>query len=387
MNRKVGIMTFHESQNYGTVLQAFALQEIIKSLGFEPEIINYQRNREVLNNKTNIFKRITSGITAYFGLKIIYYPMIKKFSKSKTYKFSLFRSKYLSYSSAIYTIYSDLEKCHSQYSAYVCGSDMIWSVDRSENVGIYFLNFAPKEKRIAYAPSFGSNIISKDLISTYKKYLNEIKYLSCREISGVNLIKKLTNRDAHLVVDPTMLIDKDRWKEKFPFMGGISKPYILCYLFGGVRKEVQPILNYIKNTLGLAVRFIPMSVNDFTFNKENNGSGIGPIEFVELFSEAEFIITNSYHGLLFSLIFNKSFFIIKRNRQSHWAQFEDRFESLLNTLGLIDRLIDPKTDISKMSLLIDYSNVNKIIEKLRFDSLEFLKNSIENVMRDENENQ
>jgi hypothetical protein len=380
MSKNVGIVTFHESENYGTVLQAFALQESIKALGYNSEIINYQRDSELIVKKVNFIERVIRGIVAYKGFKVVYLPRIKKYSRNKTDKFHVFRKQRLNYSLDNYKNYDDFKKTKDYYCCYVCGSDMIWSSDRSKDVSVYFLNFAIEDKRISYAPSFGSNKISEENEQIYTEYLKKMRFISCREKSGVDLIKKLTNRDAKLVIDPTLLVSKKKWIEIFSIDSYKSQaPYVLCYLFEGMTKDLKSNVEFIKQKLNLEVRFIPMSANDFIADSKSSSRGVGPVEFVQLFKNAEFVLTNSYHGLIFSLIFNIPFYVIKRNKKGHWAQFEDRLESLLVKLNFSDRLIESTKTLKENELSMDFKDANDLLEDMRQYSLNYLETSIKNV--------
>lgn len=373
--KKIGMITFHESDNYGTVLQAYALQHTIKKIGYEAEILNYQRGIIVDSKKSSFISKIWKTISLYSGVGIFHFPIIKQCIIEKSIKFKEFREKYLNRSDIIFESLEEIQKYSMEYDAFICGSDMIWSTDRSNEIEVFFLVFAPKEKRVAYAPSFGRQDVDNKYIDIYRDYINDMRFLSCREMSGIKLIKNLTEREADFVLDPTLLINGSEWSKLFS-LEIKANPYVLCYLFENEYTKVKSVVNTVAKRLGCGVRIIPMTVDDYMMNNNNKKNGIGPIEFLKLFSEASFVFTNSYHGLLFSFIFNKSFYVLRRNKFGQWHQFEDRLESILSILNLKERIISDNTELDNEELEIEYGVINKKINQLRKNSVSYLEKAL-----------
>lgn len=209
--KKVGLITFHESDNYGTCLQAFALQSYIEKLGYSAEILNYQRKSTP--KKPTFIERVKYVLSAYKPSDFLYRDRITVYSAQKRKMFEEFRKTGFRYGSDKYESYEELTRIADKYDAMVCGSDMIWASERSSCLDIYFLAFAPEEKRVAYSPSFGKGVVPEELTKQYKERLLQMRFLSCREESGVKLIRRLTGRDAVLTLDPTLLIDSDQWSK------------------------------------------------------------------------------------------------------------------------------------------------------------------------------
>lgn len=374
--KSVGIVTFHESDNYGTCLQAFALQRIIEQLGYKVEILRYDRNNLEKNSKASFIARVKALFVAFPGLSIIYYPAEKKRRMRKKNIFNKFRDEYLTYSSHSYDSSEELKCANSVYDVFVCGSDMIWAAERAGDLNVYFLCFADKVKRIAYAPSFGGAVIEPALEPRYRELLNQMRFISCREPSGCNLIRELTGRKAQYVLDPTMLIDKEYWSSLFPFNLKMDKPYILCYCFGGVPAFFKASLQKLAKVLNCSVRYIPANQYEYREEMKCSNFDYGPKEFVQLYQKASFIITNSYHGLLFSLIYEKPFLVLHRNHSEHWALHEDRMDSMLSKLKLSDRYISAQDEISDIKYEMEYSFARKVLEELREDSINYLREAL-----------
>ena len=196
-----------------------------------------------------------------------------------------------------FTGFEKLRETDEIYDKFVCGSDMIWAPSFDIDYRVFFLRFTNERKRIAYAPSFGSYGLPENLKKEFETYIKEFAALSCREKSGVDLIKECYGKNAEFVLDPTQLIEKDEWIESFGLKTKKSDKYILCYLFNSEYKDWYiELANSIAKRLGGSVRFFPLNrdeqLHELPFHQEK----YGPIEFMELVNNAEFVITNSYHG-------------------------------------------------------------------------------------------
>ena len=329
--KKVGIMTWFNGCNYGTILQAKALQHVICKLGNEADIINYKKR----NYKNREIKKISS---LFCRLKNkIFYDRI-----NNTSKFNDFRDKYLKLTESCNT-FVELNDLNSKYDVFVCGSDQIWSPFSFDEK--YFLNFTTKDKKVAYAPSFGVSKISNLYVyNKIKNLLSDFKYISVREKQGQKIIKELTNQDAQLVLDPTLLLDYEDWKiyENKEILNKINDKYVLCYFLGKSNSYYKKIVNFAKKN-NYQIINIPIFKRQ-KFNKFNI-SNVGPSEFLSLFKNAEYIFTDSLHGTLFSLNFRKRFFIFKRfNDKADYSE-NSRIYNIIELFNLHDRVIDEKDNI------------------------------------------
>ena len=243
--KKIGTVTFHESNNYGTCLQAFALRKFIQDNGFDCDIINYKRNMLGKENKKSTIYKIAKILKNY-NFKLYLYPLNKKIEYAKAQLFNAFRENYYVYSKKQYTDINDLSECNEIYDGIVCGSDMIWCENRVDNMNIYMLAFIDGNKRIAYAPSFGEDVTQNTTYIKYIPELNKFKALSCREKEGKKFIEDYCNKDVTSVCDPTLLVSKKIWNEVERKVD-VPDKYILCYLFQGIDskmlRNVKKLLN------------------------------------------------------------------------------------------------------------------------------------------------
>ena len=374
---RVGIVTLYDD-NYGTCLQAFALCNKISEMGYEPEIIRYIRGNVNVRNESWM-KKVMGKLRSMPPKLILTYLLSYKWIRERKAGFSNFRERYLKFGEE--TNYRDSIRCDlgKAYDAYVCGSDMIWSEEFADDWRYFFLQFAPSKKRISYAPSFGKNIISSENDKICSDFLHEIRCLSCREEAGVSLIKNQFGLDAVQVLDPTLLMGKDEWNrliDKEERM--LEEKYILTYVFGGISGARKNFFENLSKKEWGVHRVIPM-------NREQNGKDavrgvLGPVEFLRLYRDAEFIVTDTFHGLIFALIYEKPFVVLKRQDKGHWAKYSDRMTSTLKMLGLENRYIESSFAISNEWKNLDYREVNKILIKKRKISLEYLKDSLMEVI-------
>lgn len=369
---KIGMLTFYDVKNYGAALQAFALQSTVVSMGHDAEFIRYYEKKGEGSSKLGtkdyfrVLKNNDYSIKTYLTMRTI--------EHNKYDRFNEFCERYMKTSQKTYYNVEELRENEYLYDGFVTGSDMVWS-DIGQNLDVYFLNFAPKNKRLSYAPSLtGREKENVEETNKYKNWLNGISALSCREQYGVDYVKKITGKDAALVLDPTLLLQKEQWIEQMNLKQNNScKDYILCYMFGGVSKTLKKKLEHIKRKLGVKVRYIPIST--FEVKEElSNGyvPNYGPKEFVELFFNAKFVLTNSYHGLLFSLIMNKPFLLFHRGKGNEWSRYEERMNNILHIIDQEERYIFEKDLNVDILSKIDYEKVNSIIESTRRESIEYL---------------
>lgn len=375
--KKCGMVTLYDD-NYGTCLQAYALYVKIKEFGYEPTIIRYSRGEKQGNNVSGAKKKISRLMEISPKVLINYFFSYNMIRDRKT-GFARFRDQFLTFTQT--TNYrNDLDdSLAGAFDGYVCGSDMIWSEEFVEDWNYFFMQFVPKEKRISYAPSFGKNEISEQNHSLCDRLLREMKYLSCREEAGVAMIKREFGLEARQVLDPTLLMTKEEWdsivKEKDRW---IEEKYTLTYVFGGMGGTRLKIFEQIKEKRWGIHKVIPM--NRSQYNRNAVKGVLGPIEFLRLYRNAEFIITDTFHGMIFALIYEKPFVVLEREDKGHWAKYSDRMTSTLKMLGLEERYINHNSNIPDSFKQIDYNKVGSILQQKREESLEYLKSSLAEVM-------
>lgn len=370
---KIAIVTWSTYNNYGTLLQAFALQNYIQRLNFSCEIISDKfiiekttnckaQNNENDGNKINRIKKYLANPKE--ALKILKIKLRKKKyfhiwndSNDKTMDFRNHLLK-INYD----TSFDNLSSISGLYDIFVCGSDQIWSsIIKYE--GFYFLNFTSK-KKIAYAPSMSSDAWSEEFVCKLKRDLKDFTALSTRENTTSLHLSGILNRDVKHVCDPTLLFQKNDWEAFCSKIQNKKRKYLLCYFL----ENKTEYFDYAKNKskeLGLKLMLIP-SCPAFTISKYCIKEAVGPLEFVSLFRDASYVLTDSFHGTIFSLIFEKQAGILKRFEDGDPNNQNIRIISLLQTLGYNDVFTE---DVFQL----DSKKVKERLDKHREESQYYLR--------------
>lgn len=368
---KIAILTLNGYFNYGNRLQNYALQETLKSLGFDVEtIINGNkpnRDKKVtflqrINNikgksPEEIYKRINFDLW-----KIIHKEENKQSEIERTEIFKKFTLDYIKE-----TNYTISEELSDGYDYFVAGSDQVWNPSYIHGSSIYFLTFADKEKRIAFSPSFGVSEIKPEYIERYKKWISGMHRLSVREDDGAKIIKELTGIDAPILVDPTLLLTREEWisisKE------AKNKPkgkYLLTYFLGGIPNKYKREIKNIARKNNLEV----INLGDI---REKETYRTGPSEFIDYINSCSVFCTDSFHGAVFSILMEKPFIVYER-MGSALSMFS-RINTLLNKFDLNSRKAS-NVHTSKDVFSIDYSHVPSILEMERNKALNYLKEAL-----------
>jgi hypothetical protein len=369
MDQKFAIVTWYRNGNYGGTLQAYALQKTLEFMGFDSEFINFCPEQ----------KRVSYRIVRFLKDVIIfcYKPKLYK-SREKIYKFIHDNLKV----SQPYYSYSQLsDNAEGRYWAAICGSDQIWAPVGGKVEPLNYLTFINEGKRIAYAPSIGYNRISEQSKDTFKKFVNGIRFLSIREKQGAEIIKENTGRNAQVVLDPSLLLTKEQWEKeiKRTQTKGFSynKEYIFCY-FIGRNSEYARYAYKLSRYTGY-----PIVTLD---SKRSILRGVeiviaDPFDFLQFINNATYVLTDSFHGTAFSIIFEKQFGVFKRFKDNDPICQNSRIYNILEKTQLENRLITMNTPLSSfIEEKIDYHLVNDLLENEREKSLEYLKEAISTVL-------
>jgi hypothetical protein len=265
------------------------------------------------------------------------------------------------------------------------GSDQVWCPIAAEKYDeAFFLSFVKNnKKKIAYAASFGVASIPYSQINKTRHYLNRIQSISTREVSGQKIIKDLTGRNIPVVCDPTILIDKDYWDKLSGTKRFIEQKYIFCYFLGN-NPTHRTFAEKIKEKTGyqlVALQHLDeLVLSDIEF-ADIKPFNIGPAEFVNLVRNAEYVLTDSFHGTIFSLLYKKHFFTFSRFESKTKASTNSRIDSLLNYVGASDRHITAAENIDGcLQLKIDYENVHKYLDNFKQESREYLFNALKTTL-------
>lgn len=355
---KVGIITWHYSENYGSALQTYALKRSIEKIGKKVRIINYRAGART----SLLFK-----LLRFIRYNIIY-PSNSFGNRKK--RFEKFRNKNFN-ETPMYSQNKELKKNTRNFDVFVCGSDQIWSPNRFDSA--YFLDFVPNHKRrISYAPSVVIDSFNEEQKKIVKEEISKFDFVSVRESYGAKIIENITGIKPLDVLDPTLLLDKAEYK-KIISKPNIKEKYILCYLIGDNPIHRKMIEKYSKLT-GYKIVALPFRKRDFNFG-DYQLKGAGPKQFLGLIEGAEIVCTDSFHGILFSITFRKDFYAIKRFSESDPINQNERVINILKKFKLEERYVSDLNDVD-IKEKIDYSNIEKIIKKDRKRSLEFLKKSL-----------
>lgn len=377
--KTIGIITIVKVNNYGAELQAFALQRKLNQIGYKAEIIDYlfYKNKEFKKEKVS---RPCYNFPLKKKIKEFCLPIVEKMKSLPHYKdyknrvrgFKRFHDKYTRFSSVRYCSYSQLYTNSPAYDVYCVGSDQVWNPYCFTSLNPYFLTFAPKSsKKIAYASSFGVKSLPNDTKNIYKENLSQFTHISTREDTGIKIIKDLTGRNAKLVLDPTFLLTQREWDEIASYSKVPNYKYILLYVLKDSKFITETAIELSK-----LLRLKIVRITKGAFKQDWNKPILdiidaAPDEFVGLFSKADIILTNSFHGTVFSIIYQKDFYtILKKDKDNNSRQID-----LLNNLGLDNRIVYEGYFQRQPS--IDYQVCNLKKEKLRNQSLDYLINAIE----------
>ena len=359
-----GTVTWISYNNLGTVLQAYALQRVVNSLGYRNEIIS---DEKILaqQNHVSFISRIRSNWRRLFSFSFYRFSLGKRQSNQL---FNKFKSKYLKINNS-WTSEGELQK---RYDIFICGSDQIWSSILPLNL-FYYLGFTTKPK-IAYAPSIGVAFFPESRKKIVKPYLEDFSNLSVREEIGKNLIASFINKHISVVLDPTLLLDQLEWRRLIPNTT-TTKKKVLCYFLTFNKKYIESVSAFAKQ------KRLPLYIviTDQRFIKYADCSlYIGPAEFISEISSASYIFTDSFHGTVFSILFNKKFLTFERFSKDASNNQNSRIYNLLNRLELTDCLIKFEDFAEKLSLpYINYEKVSKNLDTFRSYSLDYLKNALE----------
>ena len=377
--KSVGILTFYKSENVGAVLQACALQQVLTEMGYSAQIIQYLDQKKK-QSRLSKGKRIIHNLW-YTGIKR---GLLRDLRWRRICDFV---EKYDTLSEKAYFSQAAIHKDPPQYDIYITGSDQVWNPSVTGNDETYYLTFAPAEAiRLSYGASLGNiSVLQKDP-EKLKYMLCQLDAISVREKDAACAISDLIQKPVTQVLDPTLLLDAQRWMRFTANSAPVVKhPYILCYYMPGnaaIEKGIRNIAETLHKKTGLPV--VNIGKKDWQklrFCKEDLFDH-GPLEFLWLIQNAACVVTNSFHGTAFSINFGKPFYVPATGNENTAITRTSRIFSLLSALELEDRLVRVDNEGNMMSSeiaeqTIDYTEINNKLTELRNASVAFLKNTCE----------
>ncbi|MCC8195499.1 MAG: polysaccharide pyruvyl transferase family protein [Ruminococcus sp.] len=363
--------------NYGSIFQAYALQQAQQKMGMYNTIINYQPNS---NEKLKFF--LTSSARSVTlkskidARKIQKDFMSKENIAKKNRRFDAFYSSYLNLTDPIYS-QDTMGDISNEYDCYICGSDQIWNPAYFKKC--QFLDFASDSKRkIAYAPSVGTTQLSDAEKRKMEPLLKRFDCISVREKQSVELIQPMVNIPVQVVCDPVFLLTADDWNQLIPKVQP-QEEYIFCYFLGQNEDYIQ-IAKWLSEKTGLKLKSVPNNYWGYGIDAEIIKTA-GPIEWLDLIRNASYVITDSFHATALSIIFNKNFYTLRRFKDGDKASQNSRIYHILDVAGLTERLISIDCCDESVPQIDDvkWHEVNEKMVAYREQSLDWLKSAIRGV--------
>lgn len=375
---KVLLTTVFSGFNYGSSLQAFAGKTILEEMGCSCELVALKslvRGRDIRINKLlTIFGRsiLTRGSKNANSIKVYQKSYRKVLIGDSTSRFADFTDKYLK---PQYFSWNRLKKLSENCDACFAGSDQIWNSSTLYVDPLYYLRFASPNRRVALAPSFGRDFIADYNKKKMGKWISEFAHLSVREDSGVQLIKELTGKDATHLVDPTLMLDGNTWKEKLGIKDR-SDNYILAYFLDKPSENAKKAICELKEYLNCEVVAIPYQFDDMSYCDKFVPTG--PIEFLDLVNNAKCVLTDSFHGTAFSINLHTPFYVFRREYGAAHSQ-NSRIDSILKKMKMTDRY-EPSNVIQDIQS-VDFDYSENVLSEERQKARNYVTNALNNNLK------
>ena len=359
---KIAIVTLHRVYNYGSALQAYATQKVFENAGHDVQIVDYITPQRT---KRRIFFAPAAD-ASMGGIKAVIYRVAKLGSMVlKEMTFGRFVRRRMNLTKKYITV-DDLRRDPPRADLYVTGSDQTWNSKYNEGVdGGFFLDFLSEDaRRIAFVSSFGKTELDEQEREETARYVSRYEGLSVREDSARDILATLGRGDAVQLIDPTLQLTKEEWLA-LASRRLIKQPYLILMLLYNEDNHATEYARKLADEKGLHLVKIswemkcPHGVDQLMTHRS-------PADFLSLFYYADFVVTNSFHGLAFSINLEKQFVVVPRN------EFNSRIESLLRLTGLEDRLVSSEAALAVAEKEIDYEPVNRVLESERARAREFI---------------
>lgn len=365
--KKVGLTTIYSVPNYGSVLQAFATQELLRKVGCECRIINYKYPNEWHYKKGTKKMNVISRTALFLGLKRHH---------RKALKLNAFKKKYFNFTPLYKNLNALEQENWDDYDWIIVGSDQVWNPRFLKGDTAYMLSYLPDHiKRFSLASSFASKSLPEDYIGIYKKYLSRFDCLSVREENGKDIFRNELeiNKEIKILLDPTLLLSKKEWLELIPRSRFQKKsPYILFYMLDYAfdpKPYIFQVVEYFARKLNYDViileGYIPVPFSS-EFNVINK-TDASVEEFIDLFCNADLVITSSFHGSAFAVNFGIPLISITPDNKQ-----DDRQSTLLRSIGLDRCIISKKTKIKAIHPFYDTTIEQKELNNKRTNAISWL---------------
>lgn len=380
----LGLCICYYNYNYGSMLQAYATIKEMEKRNISYQIVGYQKEKTIpflVKNAFRIFNKTWLSEKKLVIQKKISCKLNKKYAENMKVRnryFLDFKNEFFEPNVRLCKGYRELEEAANDYEAVLVGSDQMWSPSGLAT-NFYNLMFVPQNvRKISYASSFGVSKIPVYQKKRTRQYLNRIEYLSVRENSAAEIVKELTGRFAKVAVDPTMLLSKEEWDEFSGDAKVVKDKYIFAY-FLGTNKKHRDEVKKLKEATGLKIVTL-RHLDEFVADDEDFGDlapyRIGPKEFINLIKNAEYVCTDSFHGSVFSSLFQKQFMTFSRYDENALVSKNSRIISLLQNLGLEQRHFVGGNIVDQITKTIDYTSVEHRRKHMIDSSKQFLNEAL-----------
>ena len=367
---KIATLTFHSAHNFGSVLQSFALQKVVENLCKD---VDMPCEYSIINYRTDVQKDLYRLLPKAKGFKgtiklLMRLPYYRAYRK-KYIKFEVFIAKDLKTGKEISCL-EEIEENYVGIDAYISGSDQIWNVRSRDFSSVYYLPFSGA-KKVSYAASFGPLKIdwekyNREEVATC---LKDYDAISVREEGSADNVEQLIGNRPEVHVDPTMLLSKEEWREVSSGVTYKGGKYILLYCLEPSKEQLK-MAKLISKKLGLPVVITRYNNKNDYFNGFKKLYWTGPKDFISLVDNASLVLTSSFHGTAFSLIFNKKFYAFN-------GMQDKRISNVLTKSEMQSRSINSIEDIKSVDLNeLDFSKANEFILEEKQRSIEYLKGAL-----------
>lgn len=363
----IGIITYHRAENFGSALQAYALNRYLRKLSSEYNVETIDYYNEIQENMYRIFQPNNSLMNIVRNMhSLLYYKALRK----KKILFDNFIHDEIPLSDKIGCDTIRLKEYSKKYDICICGSDQIWNLHCADQDDNYLLSFVSDNiTKVSYAPSLGISTFSDEENSIFKKYLYSFKFLSVREESGAKYLENILKRPIETVADPVFLLTKEEWSKIAKTT--IKEKYILCYFIGD-SKGLRDFAHKVQKETGYKAIVILKNLRDIKFGFKSFFD-VGPSEFIGLIKNAEYVITTSFHAVAFSIIFSKKFWVFTGDS----SKPNSRITHICGIFNLNSRILNSETwNTCLYDTPIDYEFMNEKMEKYKHHSAKFLEDNI-----------
>lgn len=390
--KKIGILSlYYHSGNLGGQLQARALVSVVEDFGFQAEQVRLelggqpQGKRSVIGTAKSILGGLSAGEKLKTCIRLIRrYPKMRRLRHEKGSEFLLGQERMVRFENR--TPHSEevfntncIFKAGKQYDALITGSDQVWNpaVHTEPVLELFGLTFAEGKRRISYAASMGGGRLNTQDGIIFRRILSGMTHISVREKTARELLQPFTSKKIAVTYDPVLLKNKGWWSERAKRDPRQAEPYVFGYFLSGEARNHSEVKRLAKH---MRRPFWCVSYALGNYLTANGGQlfDVGPEEFLGWIQNADCILTDSFHGTAFSILFHRSFWVFRRHKAQDSGSMNSRIADLLAELGLTERLLEDGEypTAEKLAQPIDWTGVERILEEKRAFSLNWLKEAL-----------